>query len=101
MCDNGWGTFDAQVVCKQLGFSATGMTSVSYIHHLFSFHILLGARYRLWSYYGWANLSVPIYLDYMNCAGTETKLINCPHNNPIGVTNCGYNEIAGIVCPSK
>ena len=101
MCDNGWGTFDAQVVCKQLGFSATGMTSVSYTHHLFSFHILLGARYRLWSYYGWANLSVPIYLDYMNCAGTETKLINCPHNNPIGVTNCGYNEIAGIVCPSK
>lgn len=40
-------------------------------------------------------------LDGLNCAGTENKIIDCPRPYPVGTTSCGYNEIAGIVCPSK
>lgn len=46
------------------------------------------------------NVSSPRFLDKMNCAGTETMLINCPHPDPVGVVNVGYNEIAGVICQS-
>ena len=63
--------------------------------------ILLGAVYRMWSYYGLGNISAPLLLDGLNCAGNENKLIDCPRPYPVGVVSCLYNEIAGIVCPSK
>ena len=59
-----------------------------------------GALYRMWSYYGLANLSAPVHLDNIDCTGTESRLIDCPHLYPVGVTFCGLNEVAGVVCPS-
>ena len=35
VCDSGWGTNDARVVCRQLGFSVTG----SYHHSLYTFEL--------------------------------------------------------------
>ena len=32
VCDDGWSTYDARVVCRQLGFSSTGKR----IQHMFS-----------------------------------------------------------------
>ena len=51
------------------------------------------------SYYGYGNGT--IWLDYMYCGGSESKLIDCSHTYGIGVTYCGYGEMAGVFCPCK
>ena len=40
-----------------------------------------------------------IWLDNVNCAGTETRLIDCPSND-FGVHNCIHAEDAGVTCSS-
>ena len=39
----------------------------------------------------------PILLDNLQCTGTETRLIDCPHNG-VGMHNCFPGEDAGVVC---
>ena len=39
----------------------------------------------------------PIFLDNVNCLGTETKLLSCT-NSGIGVHNCVHSEDVGIKC---
>lgn len=63
--------------------------------------LYVGAVYRTWSYYGWGNVSTPMVLDGVDCAGNEASLINCPRAYAAGTAFCGYNEIAGVVCQSK
>ena len=36
-------------------------------------------------------------MDDVNCAGTETRLIDCPARQ-IGTHNCGHIEDAGVTC---
>ena len=40
-----------------------------------------------------------IWLDDVQCRGTETRLIDCPAN-PLGIHNCGHIEDAGVRCPT-
>ena len=40
-----------------------------------------------------------IWLDNVQCVGTETRLVDCPAN-PIGSHNCIHVEDAGVTCPS-
>ena len=39
----------------------------------------------------------PIFLDNVQCNGTEAHLLNCSHNG-INSHNCGHYEDAGIRC---
>ena len=39
----------------------------------------------------------PIFLDDVNCLGTETKVLSCT-NSGIGVHNCVHSEDVGIKC---
>jgi deleted-in-malignant-brain-tumors protein 1 len=41
-----------------------------------------------------------ILLDNLGCAGTETRLVDCPHNG-IGIENCVHAEDAGLRCAGK
>lgn len=41
-----------------------------------------------------------IWLDNVNCRGTEARLIDCVAN-PIGTHNCAHTEDAGVRCSSK
>jgi hypothetical protein len=38
-----------------------------------------------------------IWLDQVQCVGTETSLADCPAN-PLGFTDCSHSEDAGVRC---
>ena len=40
----------------------------------------------------------PILLDDVNCAGSESRLVDCPAS-PIGIHNCNHFEDASVSCP--
>ena len=76
VCDDLWDINDANVVCRQLGY--TGATSAP----------------------GQASFGQgtgPIHYDDVACTGSETHLVNCSHNG-IGIHNCAHSEDAGVVC---
>jgi len=77
VCDDAWGTPDANVACRQLGFSSTGAIA------------------RSFAFFGQGTGS--ILLDQVGCRGTETRLVDCP-SNPIGVHDCSHFEDAGVTC---
>ncbi|XP_026064709.1 galectin-3-binding protein A-like [Carassius auratus] len=76
VCDDGWELAEAQVVCRQLGFP--GAISVA-----------PGGQY--------GEGSGPIWLDDMNCKGSESSLSECNFKG-WGVTDCSHKEDAGVVC---
>ena len=46
---------------------------------------------------GQAVNNAPIHLDNVRCAGTESRLFDCPAN-PLGTHNCAHSEDAGVRC---
>ena len=48
---------------------------------------------------GFTNGVGQIWLDNVQCRGTETTLISCPHL-PLGTHNCVHSEDAGVRCQS-
>ena len=76
VCDDLWGTPDAQVACSQLGFQRTGASAITT---------------------GFTNGRGQIWLDNVNCRGTETRLVDCPAN-PLGSHDCVHSEDAGVMC---
>ena len=79
VCDDFWDITDANVVCRQLGYS--GATSAP-----------VRATY--------GQGTGPIHYDNVQCTGSETRLANCSHNG-VGVHNCGHHEDAGVVCTTN
>ena len=75
VCDDYWDSNDAQVVCRQLGY--TGGIPLED------------------NEYG--NGADPIWLDDVDCAGYESSLSECGHRG-WGVENCGHIEDAGVIC---
>ena len=76
VCDHYWDFNDTQVVCRQLGFSQA-----------------FGARSQ--AYYGQG--SGVIWLDDVNCVGTELNIENCSHRG-WGIKNCYHRNDAGVRC---
>ncbi|NXW35109.1 MARCO protein, partial [Phaetusa simplex] len=73
ICDDGWSTQDATVVCRMLGYS------------------------RALSAFTASPGSGQIWLDDVNCRGTEYSIFDCPKPS-WGVHNCSHNEDAGVEC---
>ena len=77
VCDNFWGTFDATVACRQMGF--------------------VGVTDRDSSRFGSGASSQMIWLNDVHCSGSESRLIDCSHAG-FGIENCHHNEDVGIIC---
>ena len=79
VCDDSWDIVDARVVCQSLGFNDATAAKTN-------------------AYFGQG--SGDIWLDNVNCAGTESNLMQCSHPG-LGVENCGHHEDAGVICSGK
>ncbi len=80
VCDDGWDSNGARVICRQLGFSPTAAVSLS------SFAVRFGTA------------TGPIAFNYLRCAGTEQRLIDCPLINHRA---CSHSEDVGARCLAK
>ncbi len=78
ICDDLFGSPDAQVACRQLGFAAQGAVALTA---------------------GFPNgaTSQQIWLDDMQCTGTESTLNACRHS-AYGTHNCAHVEDVGVRC---
>ena len=79
VCDDGWDINDANVVCRQLGFSH-------------AVRALQGNDVP--------NGTGPIWLDDVACIGSELNLASCLQNERVE-NNCAHDEDAGVECYSK
>ncbi len=79
VCDDNWNMNDAnaKVACAKLGFSRAGTADI-----------------------GLAYTGDRIWLDNVDCAGTESGLHKCPRigNQVWGENNCTLNQGAGVEC---
>ncbi len=72
ICDDSFSNIEAGVACRQLGYSA-GV------------------------FMGGAGGSGQIWLDDVNCGGSESALIQCS-NNGWGIHNCSHSEDVWVTC---
>ena len=74
VCDDSWDDADAAVVCRMLGYSG-GVQMHS----------------------GFTTGAGKIWLDEVECEGTESDLAQCKHAG-WGEHNCDHNEDAAVTC---
>ena len=76
VCDDEWDLNDAQVLCTELGLAEA---------------VAVGNN----AFYGQG--SGQIWLDDVNCTGTEETIVDCIHNG-WGSHNCNHREDASVNC---
>ena len=79
VCDDYWDISDARVVCRSLGFRDAFTATKD-------------------AYFGEG--SGEVWLDNVECDGTETRLQECTHRG-WGKDDCSHNEDAGVICTNS
>ena len=101
VCDDTWGTTDATVVCRQLGYSTHGEhAATALIEALIIIGVLAytGAVAFLNAHFG--SGTGEIYLGNVDCIGSESNLIDCPHRSMVSCFNA-HNDDAGVRCQGR
>ena len=80
VCNNFFDNNAAMVVCRQLGLNPVGAITVTSA----SFGQGVG----------------PIWLDNVNCNGSEPDIDSCSHN-AWGSHNCSHHKDVGVICRGK
>ena len=75
VCDDFWGLDEADIVCRQLGYSGALVADGTPV----------------------AGVGLPIWLDNVMCSGTEFFIWDCANNGP-GSHNCAHFEDVYLVC---
>ena len=78
VCDDAWSSIDADVVCRSLGYDSGEALGYGYTDE-----------------FGVANGT--IWMDQVECDGSETSLEQCPRND-WGDSDCVHYEDAGVIC---
>lgn len=95
VCDDFFSSVDANVVCSQLGFSDRGIFALI-THCDIHSYIASGAQVLSFGYLK-GSIFQRIWLDNVDCNGTEDSIFNC-NANLIGVHNCRHSEDVGVNC---
>ena len=82
VCDDRWTFLDAEVACKQLGFSGADAARLADSTHLLD---------DAWS------STVPIWMDNVKCSGSEAKLASCAFRG-WRESNCNHFEDVVLRC---
>lgn len=77
ICDDNWSLNSATVICKMLGLSDASAAPGD-------------------SSFGQGNGK--IWLDQVDCTGSETSIIDCSHLGLGASSQCTHHEDAGVIC---
>ncbi|XP_056283773.1 deleted in malignant brain tumors 1 protein-like [Pseudoliparis swirei] len=76
VCDDHWSIANAEVVCREMNCGTVLESKTS-------------------AFFGEGDGM--IWLDDVQCTGTEHSILKCPHRN-MGENDCGHGEDAGVIC---
>ena len=79
VCDDGWDSADAGLVCNQLGYHS-------------------GAIPHYGAFYGQG--SGPIFLSQLHCTGSESSILDCARD-VYSMMLCTHSKDAGVECQGK
>ena len=101
VCDDSFGTVDARVACRQLGYEVDGgqcnNQNLVYLNLCLNY-FTIAVSYNRNAYYGQS--TGPIWLNRLYCTGSENNLLDCNKAVDIGSTyGCSHSEDVSIVCP--